>query len=272
MEKLSYFAQLNKLFQEWMESLNNDEKNLFCKDGLMLKAYKMEKSIDTLWDELPRKVMFILKDKNTPDGDDTRLWLVDAKNGENTRSLCGGDVGKTGFFPNIARMLFGIFYWEQLEYKNFEEFLQKYTKQIIDTFNTMPFAFVEAKKLAGYSSIKQQELQKAIDKDGDFLMREIEILNPNIIVCCDAEDTQFDYIAKRLELQEIDKDGIITIDYKYPKAPYFNCHLRYYPTQKKAIIKSYHPTRTGKAGDWIIYEKVISPFRQLINNHNIKFK
>ena len=273
MEKLSYFAQLNQLFQEWMEGLTKEEKNLFCKDGLMLKAYKTEKSIDTLWDESQRKVMFVLKDKNTPDGDDTRLWLVDGKNGEKTRNLCGGNIGRTGFMPNIARILFGILYWEQLEYKNFEEFMQKYEKKIIETFNTMPFAFVEAKKLAGYSSVKQQELQKAIDKDGDFLMREIEILNPNIIVCCDAEDTQFDYIAKRLEDQEMDKDRIITINYKYPRAPHFNCHLRYYPTLNKAVIKSYHPTRRGKGkADWVIYEKVISPFRQLLNNYQTKMK
>lgn len=265
MKELSYFAQLNGLFQEWMQDLSGEERNLFCKDGLMLKAYKTEKSIDTLWDESPRRVMFILKDKNTPDGDDTRLWPVDGKHGIEIRELHGGNIEQTGFFPNIARILYGLTV-ETIGYSQLE--MQK----VKDNWNALPFAFVEAKKLAGYSSIKQQELQKAIDKDGDFLMREIEILNPNIIVCCDAEDTQFDYIAKRLELQEIDKDEIITIDYKYPIPPYFNCHLRYYPTQKKAIIKSYHPTRTGKAGDWIIYEKVISPFRQLINNHNIKFK
>lgn len=101
-------------------------------------------------------------------------------------------------------------------------------------------------------------------------MREIDILNPNIIVCCDAEDTQFDYIAKRLESLEMDKDKIIKIDYKYPLSPHFNCHLRFYPTLNKVVISSFHPTRIGKAGDWTIYEKVISPFKQLLNNYQIK--
>lgn len=48
MEKLSYFAQLSELFVEWMDCLDDADKPLFCKDGLMLKAYKLEKSIDTL--------------------------------------------------------------------------------------------------------------------------------------------------------------------------------------------------------------------------------
>lgn len=99
MEKLSYFAQLSELFIEWMDCLDDADKPLFCKDGLMLKAYKLEKSIDTLWDESPRRVMFVLKDKNTPDGDDTRLWLVDGKKGKVNRELNSSEVTKTGFSP-----------------------------------------------------------------------------------------------------------------------------------------------------------------------------
>lgn len=261
MEKLSYFAQLNELFVEWMECLNNEEKQLFCKDGLMLKAYKTEKSIDTLWDESSRRVMFILKDKNTPDGDDTRLWLVDGIHGKETRNLSGGNVGKTGFIPNIARMLYGLTQ-ETIGFNQLD--MQK----VIGVWNTVPFAFVEAKKLAGYSTVGKPQIEKALAKEGNFLLREIEILHPNIIVCCDAEDTQFDYITSEFEKKE--KGEII--EYKYPEKPHFVCGLRYYPMLNKVVIKSFHPTRIGKAGDWAIYEKVISPFRQIVNNPQIELK
>ena len=263
MNELSYFAQLNELFQEWMHDLSGEDRNLFCKDGLMLKAYKTEKSIDTLWDESPRRVMFILKDKNTPDGDDTRLWPVDGKHGIEIRELCGGNIGQTGFFPNIARILYGLTV-QTIGYSQLE--MQK----VKDNWNALPFAFVEAKKLAGYSSVKSSDIENALKKDGEFLMREIDILNPNILVCCDADDTQFNYITQQYD--SVEKGEIISIEYKYPIKPCFTCCLRYYPTINKVVIKSYHPTRIGKAGDWIIYEKVVSPFRQLLNNYQIDLK
>lgn len=261
MERLSYFAQLNELFAEWMECLDDTDKPLFCKDGLMLKAYQTEKSIDTLWDESPRRVMFVLKDKNTPDGDDIRLWLTDGKRGKMNRKLNGGEVTKTGFLPNIARILYGLV----VETKGFD---QLDMEKVVEVWNTVPFAFVEAKKLAGYSTVDKPQIEQALERDGKFLLREIEILNPNIIVCCDAEDTQFDFITS--EFEKIEKGE--PIEYKYPEKPHFICGLRYYPTLNKVVIKSFHPTRIGKAGDWAIYEKVISPFRQIANNSQIKLK
>ena len=261
MEKLSYFAQLNELFAEWMECLDDTDKPLFCKDGLMLKAYQTEKSIDKLWDESPRRVMFVLKDKNTPDGDDTRLWLTDGKRGKMNRELNGGEVTKTGFLPNIARILYGLV----VETKGYD---QLDMEKVVEVWNTVPFAFVEAKKLAGYSTVDKPQIEQALEKEGHFLLREIEILNPNIIVCCDAEDTQFDFITS--EFEKIEKGE--SIEYKYPEKPHFICGLRYYPTLNKVVIRSFHPTRIGKAGDWAIYEKVISPFRQIANNPQIKLK
>lgn len=151
MEKLSYFAQLSELFVEWMDCLDDADKPLFCKDGLMLKAYKLEKSIDTLWDESSRRVMFVLKDKNTPDDDDTRLWLVDGKKGKVNRELNSSEVTKTGFLPNIAKMLYGLVVdtigFDQLD-----------MKKVVEVWNTVPFAFVEAKKLAGYSTVDKPQI------------------------------------------------------------------------------------------------------------------
>lgn len=264
METFSYYVQLDELFKECMKDLSAEEKGLFCKDGLMLKAYKTEKSLDTLWDESKRRVMFVLKDKNTPDGDDTRLWLLDGKNGEASRNLKGGNVGRTGFLPNIARMLYGLV----VDTKGYDD-LKGEMDKVVEVWNAIPFAFIEAKKRAGYSSVEKEEIEAALSKsDGAILMREIEILNPNIIVCCDAEDTQFDYITRHFE--KLDQDKLV-FEYKYPRNPYFPCCLWYYKSLKKAVIKSYHPTRLGKREEWIIHERVISPFRQLLTNVNDPF-
>ena len=91
-----------------MLGLSEEQQSLFCKDGLMVKADQPSEFVDEKWETSQRRVMFLLKDKNTPDGDDTRLWLIDQKNGEHNRRLSGGNVGKTGFLPNIARLFYGL--------------------------------------------------------------------------------------------------------------------------------------------------------------------
>jgi hypothetical protein len=60
------------------------------------------------------------------------------------------------------------------------------------------------------------------------------------------------------------KHGVEKIEYDYPDVKKMKkCCLWYYPEDGVAVIKSYHPTRLGK-DDWMIYERVISPFHQLL--------
>ena len=89
MEK-SYYVQLNELFRDWLQknadSVNNEG---FCKDGIMLKAYKTEKTIDMLWDESSRRVMFVIKDMNTPNGEEQ---LEGHHNMDIIAGYCGYDL------------------------------------------------------------------------------------------------------------------------------------------------------------------------------------
>lgn len=207
--------------------------------------------------------MFLLKDKNTPDGDDTRLWLVDDRNGLNSRRLAGGNVGKTGFLPNLARLLYGLLITQKDVRFGFDEVKKQKMGDVRRFWNNEPFAFVESKKLAGYSSVTSKTVTAAMLRDEVFLKEEIDILSPNIIVCCDADDSQFDFITSRYFAGKVaDK-----IEYSYPDANMKPCCLWYYSTDGVAVIKSYHPSRLGKA-DWMIYERVISPFHQLVMKTN----
>lgn len=102
----NYNQRLDELFRRWMGSLNEEEQHLFCKDGLLIKADRPLEFVDEQWGKARRRVLFLLKDKNTPDGDDIRLWLIDERNGKNNRRLAGRGVGRTGFLPNLARLLY----------------------------------------------------------------------------------------------------------------------------------------------------------------------
>lgn len=71
-----------KLFNPWMSNAKQEEKDDFCRDGLLIMPDHAEDFVDELWEKSSRRVMFLLKDKNTPYGDDIRRWFVDQKNGK----------------------------------------------------------------------------------------------------------------------------------------------------------------------------------------------
>ena len=62
--------------------------------------------------------------------------------------------------------------------------------EVIETWNTKPFALMECKKNAGGSEVSLQEMRKAFTDYKVYLSKEIDILRPTIIVCCDGEDSQ----------------------------------------------------------------------------------
>ena len=262
---INYNALLDTLFENWMETFDEEKKKLFCKDGLIIIPDKKDNPeyVNEQWEYSPRRVMFILKDKNTPDGDDIRRWLIDNENGENNRNLLRGKVKQTGFLPNIAKMLYGLFTVEKDKRPNFDSVTKNNMDEVRKFWNSKPFALIEAKKLAGYPTVSKKEMEFAINRDKVFLKKEMDILRPNIIVCCDAEDTQFRFITKEY------LNGKQHIEFgakNYPDPKHPGC-LWYYPEDQIAVIKSYHPTRQGKQ-EWKVFERVISPFGGLMNNIN----
>lgn len=262
-----YNANLNSLFDEWIASYEADKRYLFCQDGLVVK-YKDESNeydINEKWHNAERRIMFIVKDCPDKWGYDIRRILVGYENNESsqknalkTRNL----KGRTGYFKNIARMLYGLWYMtDENKGKQLSDQIRNDTS-IIQGFNDIPFAYVEAKKLAGDKRCSPAELRKTLNRDGVFLAREIDILRPNIVVCCDQNDDIFNSVVKSYFQGRMPDDKW---DYVYELEDgtkcNFNCKLYYYREEGLLLFQSYHPTRLGKA-EWKIYEKVLSPFRQ----------
>ena len=198
-------GELNNLFERWKDSYQDENINdKFCLDGLVVK-YKNEESgydINQKWLESKRKIMFILKD--CPDGwsYDARRLLVGSQNDDKslknaikTRNL----KGRTGFFKNIALLLYGLYNLTE-ENKGKEEIKDIKSvgnrNKIIEAFNEIPFAYVESKKVAGTCQCPPSLLNKTLENDGKFLAEEIGILKPNIIVCFDGNGDIFNNVVK----------------------------------------------------------------------------
>ncbi|WP_337788097.1 hypothetical protein [Phocaeicola plebeius] len=271
-------GELNNLFERWKDSYQDENINdKFCLDGLVVK-YKNEESgydINQKWLESKRKIMFILKD--CPDGwsYDARRLLVGSQNDDKslknaikTRNL----KGRTGFFKNIALLLYGLYNLTE-ENKGKEEIKDIKSvgnrNKIIEAFNEIPFAYVESKKVAGTCQCPPSLLNKTLENDGKFLAEEIGILKPNIIVCFDGNGDIFNNVVKNY-FNGLIPDDECRWDYEYVTDKgvdcKFRCRLYYYLKENVLLFDSYHPTRLGKE-EWKIYEKVISPFRQFFHKY-----
>ena len=266
-----YNGKLNALFDEWIASYREEDEagKRFVKDGLVIK-HKEEASgynINKKWDESERRIMFIVKD--CPDGEeyDARRLFVGYPNNEksqinakNVRNVKGA------FFKNIARILHGLWILTQ-ENKGTDDIFDKIDNNKaaqIKAFDEIPFAFVEGKKLAGDKNCPPQELQKALEHDGQYLAKEIEILRPNIVVCCDQDGIIFNSVVQNyFNDRPLDKDH--KWEYRFGGADGFDCKLYYYEEENILLFNSFHPSYRGDK--WKIYERVLSPFRQFFEKY-----
>jgi len=256
---MNYNEKLDELFDKWINSLNAEQKSLFCKDGLIYKFGESENDINEKWEKAERRIVFLLKDKNPMEGDDIRKWLIEGKYAENNRDLSGGIISKSGLLPNIALMFYGLLTTQKNVRFGFDECESK-MEEVRQTWNTEPFALIEAKKEAGSSSSLPSDISQALARDRNFLIEELNILQPTVIVCCDRTDTQFNFITQQYLKNEAPK---IKIEYPYSYNKPMNCRLWHYSTKGITVIKSFHPSNRGKE-KWMIYERVISPFHKLL--------
>lgn len=268
----SYNGKINLLLEKWRNSYPAEDAGKFCQDGLVLK-YKNKESgydINSEWEKSPRKIMFLLKDCPDEWGYDARTLLV---GGDDERSQTFAEETrkiKKRFFKNIARILYGLSVMTN-DYKG-EELAEdmKNSIKLINAFNEIPFAYIECKKIAGGKSCIASVLSRAIERDHIFLTEEIDILKPNIIVCCDSQGVIFDKMVtyyfngsvpdedSRWEYDFVNEDGT---------KGGFNCKLYFYKKENVLLFNSYHPTAL-KVPDWKVYEKVFSPFRQYFSRYH----
>lgn len=268
----SYNGELNKLFEEWIASYEANERHLFCQDGLVVK-YKDESSgydINKKWDKAERRIMFIVKDCPDGWGWDTRRLLVGNQNNE--KSLENTEYArnlKSIFFKNIANLLHGLSILTQENKGISDKFddIDRNKAEQIKAFDEIPFAFVEAKKLAGGKVCSPEKLQEALNRDGKYLASEINILKPNIIVCCDNSEIIFNSVVKncfngKIPDEEHKWEYKFTINEEYQG---FDCKLYYYEAEGVLLFNSFHPS--SHDAKWKVYEKVLSPFRQFFEKY-----
>ena len=239
-----YNNKLNELFNVWKAEILKIEANprihngelVFTSDGILEKD---DNSIDVekQWKESPRRILFLLKDQPGKDSDDLRKWLINKKSNQELKSK---------FIHNIANAFYGLNTINRdcdcrFDELNFEE--------VKTHFNTQPFALVECKKFPGASHLPNKTLRYHLKTYGEFLSKEINDLEPNIIVC--TSTLIYDFVIRMFNDKHKD-DPVIAVDDTHNS-------IRIHPKTETIIFCSYHPS--ARFGYEKFYEGVMDHFR-----------
>ena len=256
--------ELETLFQEWQERLGTN----FTRDGVMYQNGKTEEQVEQEWIKSPKRVVFLLKDQhqykkeNEENWDeDIRYWLKeeDGEEDKHRRKKESNRNIEGKFLKNIAYILWGLVQDDNKDRNN--GVAVKKHEEVKNVFNTQPFALVECKKEPGEAKLADKILCQHLNDYKEFLQREITILNPNIIVCCN--NNIFEFMTNIYQDKEaIDFGGQYVLEDGTDM--HFKTQLRYYPNDKIIVINSFHPSR--RIANWKIVEKVLSPFRKFMDS------
>lgn len=269
MSNINIGDELETLFKEWKDRLGTH----FTKDGVMYRNGKTNEQVEQEWFASPIRVAFLLKDQNQgKDGtwdEDINLWLKDVdwediKKRDNWNASANANRNIKGkFWKNIAYILWGLVKADNNDDRCFSE-IKKRHNEVKDFFNSQPFALIECKKEPGISYLDTKILCHHLDTYGDLLNKELDILHPNIIVCCGGSSEIFKFITKTYYK---DKDPIpFGGEYVLEDGTDlgFKTQLCYYPDDNVVVIDSFHPK--DRKGDWLIFDRVLSPFRSFMNS------
>ena len=261
--------ELESLFSEWKKRLGTH----FTKDGVMYRNGKTNEQVEQEWFASPIRVAFLLKDQNQgKDGtwdEDINLWLKDVdwediKKRDNWNASANANRNIKGkFWKNIAYILWGLAKADNNDDRCFSE-TKKRHNEVKEFFNSQPFALIECKKEPGVSYLDTKTLCDHLATYGDLLKKELDILHPNIIVCCGGSSAIFKFITKTYykDKAPIPFGGEYVLEDGTDLG--FKTQLCYYPDDNVVVIDSFHPK--DRKGDWLIFDRVLSPFRSFMNS------
>lgn len=234
--------KLENLFDEWKDRMKKNGDMNFTKDGILRKKGISDTKVIETWMASSKRILFLLKDQNQEGGkwdEDIRDWLTI---NENTSNL-----GST-FLKNIAYILWGLSKADENNDWWYNEVTMHFD-EVKEYFNTQPFALVECKKQPGDGQLNDDVLKQHLSDYGDLLKQEIDILNPNIIVCTNQHI--YDFILKKYPKEELECiDGYNSI--------------RFHPLTGTIVLCSYHPS----AWNVDVYEGVMWHYRAFLKKHH----
>lgn len=263
MDTKTFLENLEALHKEWQGRLGTT----YTKDGVMYHEGESEEQTIEKWFASPKRIAIVLKDQHQFEGtwdEDIRYWLKDRPSDtaqtiadvkERNRNLkppiLNGKPKKMTILKPIAYIIYGLMNIDKEHGWTLYD-VQAYHEMAKETFNTKPFAFVECKKYPGGPTCSDSILQQHINTYGDLLKKELELLNPNMIVC--TSHIIYNYVKGMYPADEITEFGD---DPRYGK-------IAFHEKTGTLIFNSFHPS-ARKSYEYK-YEYVLYHYRKFLQS------
>ncbi len=214
--------QLNDLMNDWQQSIPQGEK--FSADGIVDLPS---------WQQADKKILVLLKETNDYSQDITDLIRQVVKKERTTKEFWGAMT-----FHTVGKWLYGLENFKNGTYPTLSE-AKKYRKQAL-----LNCAYMNLKKATGGSSTKNKELENATKRDAEYIKKEIEIINPNIVICGGTYN-----LVKKHIFPELERVA--------PRIHKFNDTI---------FINSYHPAYRRVKGQ-VLYDMVLKSYADYISQN-----
>jgi hypothetical protein len=208
---MSKTDQLNALFENWRKHYTQHgiKTEDFNCDGIISEDYYLN---------APKKLLFVLREPNQTLSGDLRQ---DVERGPDFQ-----------LWYELSRWAYGIIH-------NFPDFdiMEKDGPGKKEAF--LGIAIINMKKIAGGGSTDFNELNVYAFLDKEFIKKEIAIIDPEIIICCNT----FIELMWALELRDVQKhisdpETVFKKVYNYENCPIYI--FPYHPAHRKSRRKSYN--------------------------------
>ncbi|MGB8656422.1 MAG: hypothetical protein WCE90_01390 [Candidatus Zixiibacteriota bacterium] len=182
----------------------------FSPDGERASDFAEDGIVDEeKWNQIHRKILFFMKDKNKHPGDIREL------------------IKKTPWAPE-GYWAYGL---QQLTTVHIPTFTEAKKPENLQTA-CWSSAVVNIKKLVGGSQANEIELIEAINRHPDFIKEELEIIQPDIIVCCGVfhliKDLFTGMEPKGPDGRIFRQGNVTWVDFIHPSFPNLRHDISYY--------------------------------------------
>lgn len=204
-DKINNCTTLEELFELWKTEY---EGKVFVTDGIVNPQK---------WNSQKVRPMFLLKDAY---GGDANWNLI------NDHILRHLDSNVDNTWKKVTQWSYGLMNTDENKIQPFDENLipKKYGNEYLQSM-----AVVNIKKESGKSKSVWEELEVAVEKDKDFIKREIELIDPTVIVCGYTISQLEKILGVEIKKErnrnlyyytEINGKTIIVLDYYHPASRY----------------------------------------------------
>ena len=250
----------NKLFEEWeIRSKANWDNTPLAPDGLLYRGEVVYNANGCWihcpgdeterWQHAPKRLLILTKDLNEPDDS----WDIRAETGRKNGSGQNHIVIPYLFYKQLMRWAYGLLAFDS-KGKTPSFAMANNPKVYGPFYDEAPIARINCKKQAGGGAISNSLLKTYMERYSDLLLRQINLYDADILLCCGGQGIITNYILKHY----------------LPDTRKINTWIYYSESARKVVIDSYHPSFWGYSIEGIYndltaaYEEFLTQYPQFI--------